>query len=58
MRVYEGSCKVAIVVNDNTVNVVSVADCMEEHGVCVWMKVKNSDIYVYCVYCQFSMWDL
>ena len=48
----------AIVVNDNTVNMVSVADCMEEHGVCVWMKVENSDIYVYCVYCQFSMWDL
>jgi len=52
MRVYmkNGGGK-AIVAN----NTMSVASYMEEHGMCVWMKMGNREIYVCFVYCSFSM---
>ena len=28
---------------------------MEEHGIYIWMKVENCEMYVCSVYCQFSM---
>jgi len=52
MRVYmkEGGGKATIIVNDDEINAMCVAGCMEEHGMCVWMKVGGYEMYLCSVY--------
>lgn len=49
------NAKTAVVVNDYSMEIVAVDECVSEHGVCVWIKNMCGVFYVCSVYCQYSL---